>query len=118
MKPTLTALLTFALLMSVACHYNDSGTFISVTNHSGEPLTDIEVSFPRGTFGHPRLQNGEVFRHWGPANKHCNVTIKFADDAGRDYPGKDFDFGEHCPPEIQLDIDAQKNVSFRLVQKK
>lgn len=111
------AIVLFAACFATSCKRGDPSTFISVTNHSGGALTDIELTFPRGTFGHPRLKDGEVFRHWGPATSHCNVTLKFADDEGRDFPAKQFDFGETCPAEIQLEVDSHKNVTSRVVQK-
>jgi hypothetical protein len=106
------------LALAAGCHHGDPSTFISVVNHSGEALTDIEVTFPRGTFGYPRLQDGEVFRHWGPATRHCNVSVQFSDDSGHQFPSKDFDFGARCPAEIQLEVNGQKNVTFRLIEPK
>lgn len=113
-------LLSIALLataFATGCLRADPSTFVTVTNHSGQALTDIEVTFPRGTFGHPRLPDGQVFRHWGPAPGHCTVTLKFADDTGRDFPAKQFDFGEKCPAEIQLEVDKDKNVTSRVAEK-
>jgi len=110
------SLVLLAACFTTGCLRADPSTFVTVTNHSGSALTNIEVTFPRGTFGHPRLPDGQVFRHWGPAPGHCNVSLKFADDAGRDYPAKQFDFGSKCPAEIQLEVDKGKNVTSRVVE--
>ncbi|HWR37152.1 MAG TPA: hypothetical protein VN622_14915 [Clostridia bacterium] len=117
-RSALLLLVIAVALITTACpKKNDPGTYVTVSNNSGAPLRNLELTFKGGSFGRSLLGKDESHRHWIQTGAPCHVFMSFEDSTGRQVPGKELDLGEKCPPELALDIDAQQNVTGRAIQR-
>lgn len=117
-RTALSLLLGGSALSILACpKYTGPGTTVTVTNNSGSAVRNLEVNFARVGFGVPGLATNESHTHWIQPGEPCHVKMKFEDASGRAAPEKQVDFGQTCPRNIALEIDAQNNVTGKAIQK-
>ncbi len=108
--------LACVFLPLVACNYVKPGMYIRFNNQSGQTVRAVEISYPGGIFGIPSLPDDHTYRHWAAISGACTFAVKFEDSAGHEYPGQQLSFGERCPKEVELVLDARKKLSGRVVQ--
>src|SRR6266704_5251469 len=107
MKRILPALL-LTLSLTACWDYVKPRVAIDVTNKSHEPIKNIEVNYPGGTYGIPALDVYAVNHHASDIDKkNCVITVKFEDSTGHAMGGKQINLGETCPSKIALTINAQ-----------
>jgi hypothetical protein len=100
-----------------ACHYYRAGMYVDVSNRSGAPLRGVEVNYPGGTYGLASLDRDTTSRHWAQISSPCRFSFRFQDERGHQLPEQKFDLGAACPKEVAFEIDAQRKINARIVER-
>jgi hypothetical protein len=103
------------VLASSGCNYVKPIMYIDIANHSGQPMENVEIKHPTGSFGMPELRNEQVHQHMTPIGAPCKFNIAFEDQTGKKY-SNDYDLGAKCPTEVAFEVGAGMSVSERQVK--
>jgi hypothetical protein len=109
------ACLTAVTLFASGCNYVKPIMYINVANHSGQPIRNLELKYPTGSFGLPELRNEQTHRRMTPLGSPCKFSIAFEDQTGKKYTG-DYDLGTKCPTEVAFEVGAGMGVNVKKVQ--
>jgi hypothetical protein len=107
--------LTGAALFASGCNYAKPVMYIDIVNHSGQPMMNLEVKHPTGTFGLPELRNEQTHRRMAPMGTPCKFSVAFEDQAGKKHAGN-YDFGAKCPAEVAFEAGDGMSIRARLVR--
>jgi hypothetical protein len=100
------------VLVSPGCNYVKPMMYIDIVNRSGQPMRNLEVQHPTGTFGLAQLGNEQTHRRMVPIGSPCKFSIAFEDQTGKKYAGS-YDLGAKCPTEVAFEAGAGMSVSER-----
>jgi hypothetical protein len=109
------ACLTAAVLFASGCNYVKPIMYITIANHSGHPMKNLELTHPTGTFGLPELRNEQMHRHMAPIGTPCKFSIAFEDQTGKKYL-ESYDLGAKCPTEVAFEVGTGMSVRERQVR--
>jgi hypothetical protein len=109
------ACLAAATLFASGCNYVKPIMYITIANHSGHPLKNLELTHPTGTFGLPELRNEQTHRHMAPLGTPCKFNIAFEDQTGKKYVAS-YELGAKCPTEVAFEVGSGMSVSERQVR--
>lgn len=109
------ACLISAGVFTPGCNYLKPIMYITIANHSGHPMKNLELTYPTGTFGLPELRNEQTHRHMAPIGAPCKFNIAFEDPTGKKYV-ESYDLGAKCPTEIAFEVGAGMSISEKLVR--
>lgn len=86
---------------------------MTVTNASSTLIRNIEVDYPGGSYGIPKLEPaGENHHKEGiDAAKACKFTVKFEDASGHSLGGQELNLGDSCPLKVSMQVDSHWAVS-------
>jgi hypothetical protein len=109
------ACVTAMALFASGCNYVKPIMYIDVANHSGQPMRNLELKYPTGSFGLPELRDQQTHRRMTPMGTPCKFSLAFEDQAGKKYTG-DYDLGATCPMEVAFEVGAGMSVSVQRVR--
>jgi hypothetical protein len=107
--------LTAAALIASGCNYVKPIMYITIANHSGHPMKNLELTHPTGTFGLAELRNEQTHRHMAPVGTPCKFSIAFEDQTGKKYAAN-YDLGAKCPTEVAFEVGVGTTISERQVR--
>jgi hypothetical protein len=115
MKRTTSLLLLLAALALLAgCNYAKKIVYVEIANRSGQPMRNVELKYPSGSFGLAELRGDQSHERMVPAGSPCAFELNF-ENSGKKFSQK-ADFGAQCPLRVGFDVGEGMKISSRVVK--
>jgi hypothetical protein len=100
----------FAALLVSGCRSH--GVIVTVRNHSGAEVRNLEVQYPGGSFGRSLLKNDESYTYRVKVLRPGTVTVAFEDPRGNIHRSTGPDYPANADGTLAVSIDESSNASY------